>query len=385
MPKLPYDTCYGCWACKSICPKSAITMVENFEGFLYPKIEETICFECKKCEKVCPALHDHCPKNRNAEPLTWAMWNKNHKIRLNSSSGGVFSALAEQFIRRNGIVFGAAFDLKWNLKHTSAQSLSEIEPLCGSKYLQSQIENSYANAKVYLQQGKEILFTGTPCQIAGLYGFLGGDKFLSLTTCEIICHGVPSPKFFSKYLSEIKKETVDRISRINFRDKSFGWENYHLTIITEQNKKKSLSHKKDYYMRIFLNNLCLRKSCATCSYSRIPRIADITIGDYWNIKTAHPEIPNDDSGINVVLANTKKGAQAIQNISQFLEAFPSSLSKAITGNKNLVEPNREPQKRSDFFSMLEKNTTVELYKKYCPKPSLGKRLLIALKSIKLKN
>ena len=226
--------CCGCMACVSVCPKQCIKMIEDEEGFLYPEIDASRCIDCKLCEKVCPEL---CQKEERSPLSVYAAKNKNEQIRLASSSGGIFTLLAEKVIDEDGVVFGARFNEKWDIVHDYKETKEGLVAFRGSKYVQSYMGDCYQKVKSFLQQGREVMFTGTPCQIAGLKNYLRKD-YDNLLTVDVVCHGVPSPKVWRIYLDEIArkggKNTVlshpicgkAEIKSIDFRSKSTGWKKF---------------------------------------------------------------------------------------------------------------------------------------------------------------
>jgi coenzyme F420-reducing hydrogenase beta subunit len=353
----------------------AISMVENDEGFHYPIVDQAKCTVCGSCTKVCPALHSPHTLDRSVDPATWAAWSHNFEDRKNSSSGGVFPVLAKQALHCGGVVFGAGFVDDWKLQHLAVERIEDLYRLQGSKYLQSQIGDAYQKAKVFLGEKRPILFSGTPCQIAGLYGYLGPKEYNGLITCEIICHGVPSPKLFRKYKNEVEQTLEGRIDKINFRDKHLGWRYFSLSFESSSKQKLNNCHRTDDYMRLFLRNICLRKCCSSCEYARSPRVADITLGDYWNITDAHPELPDDDLGVSVVVCNSRNGNYWLEEIKSELFLTPSAFSKAVAGNKNLVTSSVEHKKRTEFFSDIDKKSVASLRVKFCKNKNIGLRVL----------
>ena len=221
--------CVGCHACFNICPVRAITMVENEEGFKYPQLDKQTCVNCGKCEKVCPALIGH-PLTHDKSPEFYAVWNKENDIRRQSSSGGMFRILAEEIIAEGGVVYGAAFDEANHLRHIRVENVDELGALMGSKYVQSDIGTMLGQVRADLRNGRQVLFSGTPCQVAGLYAFLGGNHE-NLLTVDVLCHGVPSPGVFQRYLEGIG---VDGGCRIEFRNKDKGWKRFSLIVADKE-------------------------------------------------------------------------------------------------------------------------------------------------------
>lgn len=326
--------CCGCNACTQKCPKQCIKMEDDDEGFLYPKVDIESCIDCGICNKVCPVINQKVAR----EPLeVYAAKNPNEKIRYESSSGGIFTMLAEHIIDNGGIVFGAGFDLNWEVKHQYTETKEGIAAFRGSKYVQSRIENTYKQAEAFLKQGREVLFSGTPCQIAGLKLFLRKD-YVNLITVDFICHGVPSPGAWRSYLSEtivrIKSEAekntillsqnvIPVIKKISFRDKRFGWKKFGLEIqIAVPNTTNNLitklenlyeSLRENAFIKGFLADLYLRPSCHACPTKELKSGSDITIADYWRIHELMPQL-DDDKGISAVLINTGKGKSVFDTI-----------------------------------------------------------------------
>jgi len=295
--------CCGCGACIQKCPKQCISLKEDHEGFLYPNVNKSLCINCHLCEKVCPVLN----KKNNKKPLiALASINTNENIRLKSSSGGIFTLLAEKIIAKGGVVFGAAFDKNWEVHHEEASAIEDLCKFRGSKYVQSRIENSYKRAEYLLKEGKNVLFSGTPCQIAGLKCFLQ-KEYSNLTTIDFICHGVPSPGIWKWYLqNQIYTITPSKLKNINFRDKTLGWREYQLAFQFKSTNSFSSSNSSNGYMLAFLNDICLRPSCYKCPTKSGSSHSDITIADFWSIKSFNIDM-DDNKGTSLVLINTNQG------------------------------------------------------------------------------
>lgn len=287
--------CCGCGACAQRCPQSCIVMQEDEKGFLYSKVDTDACINCGLCEQMCPVLN---PGEKPGQCDCFAAINPDEKVRLASSSGGVFSILASRVIEDGGAVFGARFDEQWAVVHDCAETLEGIETFRGSKYVQSAIGDSYQRAEQILNQGKTVLFSGTPCQIAGLKRFLRKD-FPNLLTVEIACHGVPSPKVWREYLNSRSKGRP--ISQINFRDKSTGWRNY--SVLIGQHAKP---HDDDDFMACYLDNYNFRPSCFACPSKMGKSGADLLIADFWGAEAVNG-IEHDDKGTSAVIVYSSRG------------------------------------------------------------------------------
>lgn len=339
--------CCGCSSCVQYCPKQCITMMEDEKGFLYPHIEKSLCVDCGLCEKVCPYLN----KVEVHEPLkVFAAVNPNDAVRMQSSSGGVFSLLAETVINDGGVVFGARFNDDWTVRHDYTETIEELVLLRGSKYVQSVIEDSYKKTKSFLDEGRKVLFSGTGCQIAGLKLFLRKD-YRNLLTVEIACHGVPSPLVWREYVKKVSggKE----LSNICFRDKRNGWNGYGLSFMGAEGEELNYEPaSKNDFMQCFLNDLCLRPSCSNCPAKAGASGADLLIGDFWGIDGMHPEM-YDDKGCSLVIANTTKGEQLFESLgAKYLE---TSYEEAYRYNPCIISPSHESRYALIFWHYFQKN------------------------------
>ena len=290
--------CCGCEACVQACPKRCIAFKEDSEGFRYPSVDLSACIDCGLCETVCPIIRHPEPKEPSK---VYATQNQNEEELLASSSGGMFILLAKETLHQGGVVFGAKYDKDWSVIHSFAETLEDTKAFMGSKYVQSRIGNSFIKAKEYLDTGRKVLFTGTPCQIAGLKSFLKKD-YENLLTVDIICHGVPSPTIWKSYLQG--KE----INKVDFRDKRTGWKNYSITV-----NNKTIIYHRNHYMRCFLANLTLRPTCFQCNFKSGSSCSDLTLGDFWGISEIAPQLDND-LGTSVTLLNSSKGEKALNGI-----------------------------------------------------------------------
>lgn len=362
------EDCCGCHACMNICPTHSIAMIADHEGFLYPQVDTTTCTGCGLCETVCPMTK---PIPVGEPPQTFAAYNMDEAIRSDSSSGGVFNALMRHAFHQDSVVFGAAFDESLNLCHQSAENEYDGIKFRGSKYLQSQIGKSYRTVKDTLKQDRKVLFSGTPCQVAGLYGFLGGDHQL-LLTCDLVCHGVPSPKVFTAYRAVLERRYAASTQRIAFRRKDCGWKRYSVSLSFDNDTEYLRVLTEDPYMYGFLSNTYLRPSCHACRFSRLPRVADISMGDFWGVDKHHPDW-NDDKGLSLILVQTEKGQKAFEACSDELTIHQADLDTAIQSNPCIRSSVAPGKRREAFFVDLERLPFEKMIKKYMMRPSLGQR------------
>ncbi len=339
--------CSGCHACAVKCPNKCIEMKCDKDGFKYPIVNKIDCIHCGLCIKICPILNkEH--ENVDNEPSTYAAYNINDEIRLKSSSGGIFTLLANEIINQNGVVFGAKFDNQFKVVHSGSSEVEEVDAFRGSKYVQSDIGTTFLEAKTFLEQKRKVLFTGTPCQIAGLYSFLGNNHE-NLYTQDIICHGVPSPYLWYKYLSHRKRYINDEITAISFRNKDEGWRKFNLCIKNNSQIMYKKNNQNDPMIKAFLNDLCLRPSCYNCSFKGIHRQSDITLADFWGIENVTQEL-NDDKGVSLVMINSKKGKELLSQINNSIISVETDLSKSLQYNKTATISVLKPEKREQFLN-----------------------------------
>ena len=349
--------CTGCGGCQHICPIQAIEMKKNEEGFTYPIVNPQTCVHCKKCVSYC----ESCSKDgQSSYPKAYAVTNKKEEIRKTSSSGGVFWLLAEQIIKESGVVFGASFVQNYQLQHCYAETMAEVKKFMGSKYLQSDTENSFAKVKEFLNQGRKVLFTGTPCQVAALQRFIGEHSLLY--TADFICHGVPSQKAFDCYLSE--KVGDDAVEQVSFRDKTMGWAKFSM-LIKSGNKTYRQNLYHDSYLRAFLHNVNLRYSCYDCRFKTAKHASDITMADLWGASSLG--ISNeDDKGVSLVLVQSNKGAKLLEIIQADADCQQIDAEKAIKRNSAALNSVLEPKARKDFYNQISQGSFQRVVEELLP-------------------
>lgn len=373
--------CCGCHACFNVCPTKAIRMEADSEGFLYPQIDEKKCIKCGRCARVCQILNRK--SNSNKDLQVYACINQNLNERMNSSSGGVFICLAKAILQRGGYVFGAAFDDEMNVHHDMASDLDGCRKFMGSKYVQSSIGRTYKQVKEILEKGGVVLFTGTPCQIHGLKLFLGADKiYEGLITADIICHGVPSPLIFKKYIKEFAVKNKAKIQEIKFRDKAFGWRRYSMSFSLKSGEKVLQRIDQSKYLRGFLSDLYLRPSCYHCFNKGDSYFSDLTLGDYWGVENKNPEL-DDDKGTSIILVRTPKGRKLVESILSQVKLEQIDYESIIEGNpclKHAVMKN--PKRKSFFLDLKQKDDSVDVViSRYLPKIQAYQRCKMQLKII----
>lgn len=354
--------CTSCSACYSACPKSAILMVENNEGFLYPKVDADKCVECGLCEKVCPAISPL--KMENSESKAFAAINNNETIRMESSSGGVFTAIAEKIIKTGGKVFGARFseDFK-SVVHSWTDNMDGLKDFRGSKYLQSSVNESFKECERFLKAGEKVLFSGTPCQIQGLNKYLR-KEYDNLLTIDFICHGIPSPLLWKKYVEYRETIAASKVVNFSFRHKMNGWKGYSLTFVFSNNNDYHKAFDKDPYMQMFLKDVCLRQSCYNCPAKGIYRVSDVTIADFWGIQSEHPDF-DDDKGTSFVIVHNPK---VIALFSDGCKIKEIDLNSGLRHNPAMVKSCAKPKSRDTFFKDLQVLSFDKMIKKYVVTP-----------------
>ena len=354
--------CSGCSACANMCPHNCIEMQFDNEGFLYPKVNYGKCTNCGLCEKSCPIIN---PISANNTPKVYAAYNKNEEIRLNSSSGGIFTLIAEHVLRLDGVVFGACYNNKFEVVHSYTESIEGLEKFRGSKYVQSSIGNTYKKAKVFLDEGKVVFFTGTPCQIGGLLAYLR-KNYDNLYTQDLICHGAPSPMVWGRYVKYREKCAGAPTQRTFFRNKKYGWKMYSVQF-EFSNCTEYIKHlREDVFMKGFLSDLYLRPSCHKCSFKAEHRPSDITLADFWGIENVLPEM-DDDKGTSVIMINSNKGRLLFNGVKDqmVLGGKEVDISTIKKYNPALVKSAIAHKNRRKFFHNINKYEFDELIKKYC--------------------
>ena len=339
--------CSGCTACVHVCRHNAIHMLPDSEWFLYPVIDRDKCVNCRLCVEVCKNLDCTHSLTNNA----YAAVALDTAVRLESSSGGIFSLLAGNTLQENGVVFGAAFDDKFRVRHIAIEGEDCVAELRGSKYVQSSLLNSFFLAKQFLDSGRKVLFSGTPCQIAGLKGYLH-KEYDNLTAVDFICHGVPSPKVWGRYVEAMQQRARAQIRRISFRAKDSSWKRYAVSFVYTNDTAYLRYHGDDLFMRGFLVDLYLRPSCYACRFKGNNRASDVTLADFWGVEHVMPDM-DDDLGTSMVIVNTRQGEAVFDSVKQKMRYKETSIEQIKQYNPALICSAKRHPHRDKFFADME--------------------------------
>lgn len=359
--KLEMRKCSGCSACAMFCPQKCICMKQNEEGFYYPYVNKEKCNDCGLCEKSCPAL---VADKQKIVLSSYAAINKDELCRKESSSGGIFYLLAKQILNENGAVFGAAMmDNCKKVCHIEVEREEELWRLQGSKYVQSEIGNIYVRVKERLNDQKKVLFSGTPCQIAGLKLYLR-KEYENLLTVDVICHGVPSEKIWNRYVDYIEKKYHAKLKMVNFRYKQFFWQDFSMKRVDKYDREVVVSKNDDTYMKFFLKNYSLRESCYSCSCKE-NKYSDITLGDFWGIENIIPDM-NDGMGTSAIIVRTEKGKNFLKTVKDKLKYEMVSEEDIVSNNSAECKSVCRPVEREYFYKDLEQMSYDKMIKKYVP-------------------
>lgn len=353
--------CTGCATCVQICPQSAINMVKDEKGFLYPQIDPTKCVGCLLCEKRCPINEPE--RTTNPSPTVYACWHKNMDIRLKSSSGGVFSAIAEYILKNDGIVWGAAYSKDLILTYQYVENIKDLDKLRRSKYVQAEVNDSFKLIKEQLKAGRKVLFTGTSCHIRGLYSYLPKKLHENLITIDFICHGVPSPSVFRKYINWLEKKYNDKLIDFNFRDKQYGWDNGVLTVGYFKNKgKKIFMNDENSYFYGMLHDMFIRPCCHECQSNGLQRESDFTIADFWGIgrKNKFEHEHERNYGISLLALNSEKAHKIYKTgLRDSIVSVQRSQQEAYEGNWNYRFSAKRNPKTTMFWEQFQRTNNWE--------------------------
>ena len=361
-----HSACTGCTACANVCSKDAITMERDKEGFSYPVVHEDLCIRCGRCTAVCPLLRE---REKNPIPAVFAAWNRDDQIRKDSTSGGVFSALADYVIESGGVVYGAAFDGKQHLRHVACFRKEDLWRLRGAKYVQSDLDRVFREVKKALET-RMVLFSGTPCQVDGLYRYLGGRPE-NLVTCDLVCHGVPSPGVWEDMARSIERRKKKGLQAVRFRNKVTDWKDSHFTTVYDDGTVDTAPLFSTEYGRAFGRALFLRPSCYRCAYTNLNRPGDFTLGDFWGLRD--DELPEEQKkGVSLLMVNTPRGSHLFDQLPLTRQAYP--VERAVAGNPRLATPIAQSADRTAFFAAYALEPFEQVRRKFCALPALPVRI-----------
>ena len=364
--KVSVQECAICGACINACPVDAISLDKVYLDFRYPQIKEDICIHCNQCEKACPILGNK-GKPDEGYPVAFAAKSENDSMRMRSSSGGAFYELADQMLRDGGYVCGAVFDDEFHVKHILSNAKEDILRMMGSKYAQSDMGYCYRDVKDALEKGCKVLFSGCPCQVAGLRTFLG-KEYTNLLLVELICHGIPSDQMLQTYIGMQERKYGARLTRMEFRNKKKGWHNSSVRMEFENHRIYSIPYTADAHTIGFLRNITLKSSCYDCHFRNFTAGSDIIMGDFWG---AEVELPEDDNkGISAILVNSGKGMDIIDRCN--LARTPANVETVIKYNKNLLCSAAVSPQRSSFYAHADTNGLEEAIRIYLEENTIQK-------------
>ena len=355
------ENCCGCTACKNICPMKSIKMRPDKEGFLYPDINQKLCIDCGLCRKVCPLQNQIRIDDRFKEPKVFAVKHKDNNVKMKSAAGGAYTAISDYALKISNAIYGAEFSDNFYVHHSRATTCVERDNFRGSKYVQSDLKETFKQIREDLTNGKGVLFTGTACQVAGLRKYLDDSKTNAdkLILNDIICHGTPSPLLWGNYLKFI--QTKGNLKSYTFRNKDNGWRGYNIKANFKNNKERINSPDVRVFANIFASDLALRPSCYHCKFTNLQRPSDIMIGDFWGVEKILPEI-DDNKGVSLVLINTPKGKEIFERIKTELEVWEIDIKDCL--QPNLQHPTNKPAQRTRFWEDYYKFGFEYIAKKY---------------------
>lgn len=355
--------CTGCSACAQSCPKKAISMICDNEGYYYPSIRQDLCIDCGLCKEICG---NHSPQVSNKSQKYYAAKAKSDEIRMKSRSGGVFFCAAQYVIENDGVVYGAVLTTDNVVQHIRASNIDDVRKMQGSKYVESDVRGIYSLVSIDLKKGKLVLFSGTPCQVAGLYGFLRGRHPKNLLSVDIVCHGVASPRVFQDYIKFIENRYKGKVTLFDFRDKKYGWDKS-----VETFNINGKYYVKNNYASLSFSNRCIRPSCSACKFARYERCSDITLADFWGLKKGKMYDFDDNKGVSSIFINSISGQTLFEHIKKHM--IYVEVNKEMSFQPRLNSPSVAPHDRDLFWKLYNSDGFVAIMRKY-GRYDLGRRL-----------
>lgn len=372
------NPCCGCMACAQVCPKHCIKMLRDDNGFWLPEVRLSECVKCNKCEMVCPILSRNQIVEDGKQEDVLLCANKDNKVMSQSSSGGIFAALATSILTEHGIVCGAAFSEDYkSVRHIIIDKENSIQKLLGSKYVQSEIGNCFKLIQENIEFGRKVLFCGTPCQVAALKNYLGKKRSENVLLVDFLCHGVPSQKVYSQYIKWIEERNKSKIVSVNFRSKAVSWKQFTMKIIFSNGAEYCKLFDLDPYGQAFVTNISLADVCYECPFRTESRVADLTLADAWGISDIH-RVVKENKGASIIFVHNFKGKQACQKIFDNIRCEELSEIEIGQQRKRLTERHQRHRNREAFFAFIDSMDFSTLVKKQAPY-SLKKEVRLAIK------
>lgn len=381
------ENCCGCEACLNICPVKCISMEYDEEGFRYPKIDEKKCINCHQCEKICPIINNYCSKN-NMGYKAYGATNKNEDILKNSTSGGVFFELGKLIIEKyKGIVFGVKFDGEKNAIFDYASDIGKLKEFMGSKYVQAKVEDTYRKVKEFLGNNRYVLFSGTPCQIAGLYSYLKGKSYDNLYTVDLVCEGVPSERLLNIFKKHYEDKYKSKITDIKFRNKRYGWKYLGFCLTFDNKKKVYIPRTEIGYLNILYGLIYLRPSCYDCKFRELNSGSDFKLADFWEVEKSWNS-KYDYYGVSHLLVNNSRAEKLFKEIEDKFWIYQSSVDEIKKLNNSFNSQKFSDEKKIEFHKEIQNKSEEEIYKIMDKNIKLNKiekiKFRIKLKLVKVK-